>query len=241
MGIYNQVIGETVVLAAICLVVALILRGKVSWRWMIGAIALYAVHKVVLFLGVAGVYPDLVAGRYNWEGKLAGIAFVLIAGLVLFRGDVRAWGLTLSQSGPAPRAGILAAVLIAVANALFVYLYFPGVKSEPLADWAYQLTMPSLDEEVLYRGLMLAMLERAFRPTLRILGAPLGFAALIVTLQFYVTHALHVGADGSVLFVWGEVLPLIYGTLWIYVRAATGSLLLPIVLHSWANTAGYLL
>jgi membrane protease YdiL (CAAX protease family) len=241
LGLYHQVIGETLVLAAICLVVAVILRGKVSWRWMIGAIALYAVHKVVLFLGVAGVYPDLVAGRYNWEGKLAGTAFVLIAGLVLFRGDVRAWGLTLSQSGPAPRAGILAAVLIAVANALFVSLYFPGVKSEPTVDWLYQLILPSLDEEFLYRGVMLLMLERAFKPTVRILGAPLGWAALVVTLQFYVTHALAVGADGSIAFVWGEVLPLIYGALWIYVRKATGSLLLPILLHSWANTAGYLL
>ncbi|MFY0636934.1 type II CAAX prenyl endopeptidase Rce1 family protein [Maricaulis maris] len=241
MGIYNTVIVESIVLLGLCLVAAILLRGRVHWGWLGGAIALYAVHKFLLFLGVAGLYPDILPGRYNWEGKIAGTVLVLVAGLMLFRGDRAAFGLTLAQSGPAPRTGFAVAAFTAIATALFMWLYWPGVKSEPLAEWTYQLTMPSLDEELLYRGVLLLMLERAFRPTVNILGAPLGFAALIVTAQFYVTHALGVGPDWSISFVWGEIVPLIYAALWIHVRVATGSLLLPILLHSWANTAGYLI
>jgi membrane protease YdiL (CAAX protease family) len=241
MGAYNTVIVETAVLTGLCLIAALILRGRVSWLWMLGAIALYACHKAVLFLGVVGLTPDLVPGRYNWEGKILGAIGLLIAGWIIFRGDMKAWGFTWSQNGPAPIAGISVAVATALATAAFMYLYFPGVKTEPLADWAYQLTMPSLDEEFLYRGVMLVMLERAFRPSFKLLGAPLGFAALITTLIFYVTHAMGVSPDWSITMVWGEIVPLITGALFVYVRIATGSLVLPVLLHSWFNTAGYLL
>ncbi|MCR9129130.1 MAG: CPBP family glutamic-type intramembrane protease [Alphaproteobacteria bacterium] len=237
----NTVIAETLVLAGMCLIAALLLRGRVSWGWMLGAIGLYAVHKVAVFLPIMGLVPDLTPGRYNWEGKLLGVILVLLVGWLVFRGDLRSWGLTLSQRGPAPAAGFIVAGLTALAMAAFMYLYFPGVKSEPALDVAYQMTMPSLDEEFLYRGVMLVMLERAFRPTFRLFGAPLGFAALITTLQFYATHAMGVGADWTLTMAWFDIVSLITGALYVYVRAATGSLLLPILLHSWFNCAGYLM
>lgn len=237
----NTVIAETGVLAVLCLLAALWVRHRVRWSWMLGAIALYAAHKTLVFLPIIFSGPDLIPGRYNWEGKVFGIAFLLIAGGLVFRGHMKSWGLTLSQKGPAPVAGLCVAALTAMATAAYMFLYFPGVKSEPFIDWAYQLTMPSLDEEFLYRGVMLVMLERAFAPAIKIAGAPLGFAALITTLQFYVTHAMGVGADWSITIVWGEILPLITGALWVYVRAATGSVLLPVLLHSWLNTADYVL
>jgi len=237
----NTVIAETGVLAVMCLLAALLVRLRVKWSWMLGAIALYAVHKALVFLPIVFSTPDLIPGRYNWEGKILGIAFLLVAGALVFRGHMKSCGLTLSQKGPAPVAGVTVAALTAIATAAYIFWYFPGVKSEPISDWAYQLTMPSLDEEFLYRGVMLVLLERAFSPTIRIAGAPLGFAALITTLQFYITHAMGVGADWSITMVWGDILPLITGALWVYVRAATGSVLLPVLLHSWLNTADYIL
>lgn len=241
MNVLSIVVVETAVVVGLCLGAALILRGRVSWVWLLGTIALYAVHKVVVFLPSFGLTPDLIAGNYNWEGKILGTVVLLAAGWFIFKGDMKAWGFTLSQNGPAPIAGISVAVLTAIATAAFMYLYFPGVKVEPLADWTYQLTMPSLDEEFLYRGVMLIMLERAFRPAFKAGLFAIVLAALITTLLFYIGHAMSVGPDWSITMVWGEVVPLITATLWVFVRVATGSVLLPVLLHSWLNTAGYLI
>lgn len=241
MSVFTTILAETAVLAGLCLVAALIGRGRVAWAWFFGVIALYIVHKTILFIPFLVDAPDLIPGRYNWEGMILGTLALLTAGWVIFRGDMKAWGFTLSQRGPAPIAGISVAVLTAAATAAFMYLYFPGVKSEPLADWTYQLVMPSLAEEFLCRGVMLIMLERAFRPAFKTGWFAIGIAAVITTLLFYVSHAMSVGPDWSVTMVWGEVVPLITAALWVYVRIATGSLLLPVLLHSWFNTAGYIL
>lgn len=241
MGFYNIVAVETAILAGLSLIAALVLRGKVSWAWLVGAIAVYAASGVITFFGASDAVPDLIAGRYNAEGKLASFIFLLGAGLLIFRGDAKAIGLTLSQSGPAPIPGITVAAGTALATVALMYLYFPGVKTEPVADMVYQMTLPSLDEELLYRGVMLVMLERAFAPALSKLWNRAGLAALITTAMFYLTHAMTVSPDGSIMIVWGEILPLITAMLWVYVRIATGSLLLPILLHSLFNGVGYVL
>lgn len=239
-GIYNQVIAEAVVLLVLCVAAAVLLRGRVQWSWLIGAVAFFGVTKLVLFLGVAGdIYPDILGGRYNWEGKIAAVATTLAVAALIFRGKWAEWGFTWKQNGPAVGLGYVVTVVFILANAAFVYWYWPGVKVEPVIDMAYQMTMPSLDEELVYRGVLLLMLDRAFKPQIHILGAPFGFGALISVALFYVTHALRVDADWDVVFIAFEILPLIYAVFWTYIRAATGSLLLPVLMHSWANGAGY--
>ena len=241
-GIFNQIIAETAVLAILGPLVATVLRGRIDWGWFAAAVAFFFVHKLVLFLGlIDGILPNLIGGRYNWEGKIAGTIFSLVIAFVFLRNSRMEWGLTLRQTGPAVKWGWTIAALVAVANAAFVFWYWPGTSSADLADWTYQLTMPSLDEELVYRGILLLMLERAFRPTLNLLGVPVGWGALITILIFYVSHALRVDADWDVAFIAGDILPFIYASFWVYVRAATGSLLAPVLLHSWANTAGYIL
>lgn len=239
-GIFNQVIAEAAVLLALCVLAAVMLRGRVQWSWLIGAVAFFAVNKLVLFIGVIGdIYPDILGGRYNWEGKIASVAMTLAVAALIFRGNWAQWGFTWKQNGPAVGLGYVVTVIFILANAAFVYWYFPGVKVEPAIDMAYQLTMPSLDEELVYRGVLLLMLDRAFKPQINILGAPFGFGALISIALFYVTHALRVDAGWDVVFIAFEILPLIYAVFWTYIRAATGSLLLPVLMHSWANAAGY--
>lgn len=239
MGIYSQIIGEALALALLCVGAGVFAKDRVQWKWALAAIGLLLGQKFLLYLTM-DLGPEIVGGRYNWEGKLAAVAFLLAVGFLVFRDDRKEWGWTLRQDGPAPRAGLIAAGCIAVATALFVGLYFPGTKSEPMADWMYQLTMPSLHEELFYRGLLLFLLMKAFPPGAKILGAPMGWAAVIVTAQFYLAHVLLVTPGWQVSVNWADFLSLILGGLWVYVRVATGSLLFPVLLHSLSNTVGYL-
>lgn len=240
MGVYNQIIGEALALALLCAVAGMFARDRVQWKWILGAVGLLLGQKFLLFLAMQ-LGPDVIGGRYNWEGKIVALGFLLAVGFMVFRDDRKEWGWSLEQDGPAPRAGLIAAACIAVATVLFMGLYFPGTKSEPMADWMYQLTMPSLQEELFYRGLLLFMLMRAFPSRSKLLGVPMGWAAAIVTVQFYLAHVLQVTPDWQVAVNWADFLSLIMGGLWVYVRLATGSLLFPILLHSLSNTVGYLL
>ena len=237
----NPVVIESLILLALCLVGATLVKGKVDWRWVWIATITFAVHKFILFAAMHPITIDLIPGRYNWEGKIFGTLFTLGVGLAVFKGNAASFGWTLKQNGPAVKAGYTVAALTFIATALFMYLYFPGTKSEPTADWLYQMTMPSLDEELLGRGVLLLMLTRAFKPTFTLAGAPFGIAVAISILMFYASHIVGVSTDWTITVNWFNIVSLFYGALWVYVRVATGSLLLPILLHSWANTAGYIL
>jgi membrane protease YdiL (CAAX protease family) len=240
-GVYNQVIAEIIVLLIFIGFAAAFSFRDLKWKWLAAAIVFFSAQKIIVFLGVAGVLPDLVPGRYNWEGKILSLLFTAIVAFLFFREKPEEWGFTLSQNGEARTAGISVAIFTAIAGTLVSLLYFEGVRTGPANEWLYQLTMPSIEEELIDRGILLLMLDRAFGRRWKIAGVTLGWGAVIMTLMFYMSHVLRVDGDWNLIIVWGDYLPGIYGLLWMYIRLATGSLALPIILHGWINVAGFIL
>lgn len=100
---------------------------------------------------------------------------------------------------------------------------------------AFQLTMPGLDEELFYRGVLPVMLNEAFGKPVRVLGATMGWGAVISSLAFGLAHALGY-ADGA--FTFDSLLMATTGVsalLLVWLKDKTGSLLLPIVMHNFGN------
>lgn len=240
-GVYNQAIIEGGLFLLFLLVPLLIYRKEVHWKWFGLAIGLFVLNKVVLFLGVDGSLPDLIPGRYNWEGKIAAIFILGASAWFLFPKQNKDWGFTLSQQGDAPKSGIIVSVITAFIGTALALFYFGGVKDGGPSDWLYQLTMPGIHEEIYYRGIMLLILDQALRRKWKTGGVNWTWGAVVLTAMFYITHITRVDADWNVAFVWGDFLPGFYGLLLMHIRLATGSLLLPILLHGWINTIGYLL
>src|SRR3546814_14011388 len=56
-------------------------------------------------------------------------------------------------------------------------------------DVAFQLTMPGLEEETFYRGILLFALYRAFTGRVRFLGVEWGWGAVLSCLLFGMAHA----------------------------------------------------
>lgn len=238
------IVFETGALAVWIGIGVLLMRGQVRWLWLAGALLLALVGKVLVFLGADGAFGDWIGGRYNWEGKIVTSVFLVVAALVLFRGQLSKVGLTLSQNGPAPIAGLSLAAATFIATAAFMILYFPGTKTEPPVDMLYQATMPSIEEELSARGILLAMLIMGFTKK----GAEkagvyaVAIAALITSVQFWSAHSIFTdGAWGFEFRPFWNIPTLFYGVLFVGVRLGMGSLLLPMLLHSWANCAGYFL
>lgn len=209
-----------------------LIKGRVRWGWLIAALLLMAVYDAVLTRGYGHVPLLFGSSSWNWEGK----ALAVLLSLVVASLPVIGWrrtGLTLKQDrrglpGALMLSGLLAALFLGLA------LYFPG-QGFDLGSLAFQLTMPGLDEEIFYRGVLLLMLNEAFGKPVRILGAWMGWGAVLSSLAFGLTHALGY-ADGGFTFE-----PLLMATtgisalLLVWLREKTGSVLLPILVHNYGN------
>jgi len=169
------------------------------------------------------------AGQWNWSGQLLALAGIgAVAGLLVCRG-LMCWpemGFTWAQREASlwPALGCTAVAL--ALNHLAMSSSHFRLEGVTLETWAYQATLPGLVEESLFRGLLLALADRAFSARVSVFGAPLGWGAVVVTLLFVALHGLR----GGILL---GVLPA--ALLYLWLRARTGSLVLPVAAHNLWN------
>ncbi|MDQ8757307.1 CPBP family intramembrane glutamic endopeptidase [Sphingosinicella sp. LHD-64] len=232
MNGFIGLIGTLALLLLAGTALGLLQRHNFSFRWLLAAAALVVLNDALLTRGY-GLLPDLLpASDWNWQGKLLALAATLaIAALPVF--GWRASGLTLAQ---AP-GSLVRCVPVALAYCLF----FAGIGyAFPVEDAsgetiAFQLTMPGLEEEPFYRGILLLALDRAFAGRVRFLGVDWGWGAVLSCALFGMAHAFGF-SDGQFSFDWLTMaLTAIPSFLAVWLRLRTGSLLLPILLHNFGN------
>lgn len=98
---------------------------------------------------------------------------------------------------------------------------------------AFQLTMPGIDEEIMFREVLLGLLLNALKDKISILGNP---GILLTAILFGFLHALTLDKDYSISFE-----PIYFlqtgfgGYVWAWVAMKSRSILLPILSHVFAN------
>jgi membrane protease YdiL (CAAX protease family) len=144
-----------------------------------------------------------------------------------------------AAQAPGSLKAVLPVMFLYCAFFLALALAFPdGPPSRE--DIAFQLTMPGLQEELFYRGVLLFALDRAFTARARFLGVDWGWGAVLSCLLFGLDHAFGF-SNGQFsfdpMFMALTALPSFIG---VWVRLRTGSLLLPIVMHNFGNAISLL-
>lgn len=218
--------------AAAGLVLAAVARGRIRWGWFAAAMATLVVYELAL-TSVYGRLPLPALGEtWNWTGKLLAVATTLLIASLPWVGWRRS-GLTLRQDSKGARGAL---ILSAALAALFLGLaiYFPG-ESWDAEHLAFQLTMPGLDEELLYRGVLLLMFNEAFGRPVRVLGAPMGWGAVLTSLTFGLVHALGFEDGGYTFDAVAMAATGVSALLLVWLREKTGSVLLPVVMHNYGN------
>lgn len=231
----DPLIGLAATLAILLLAggaLGLVDRRRFDLRWLLAAALLVALNDALLtrlYRLAPNLLPD---SDWNWQGKLMALAATLaIAALPMF--GWRRVGLTLAQAPGSLKAALPVAALYC-GFFLALALAFP---SEPATadDIAFQLTMPGLEEEAFYRGLLLFALYQAFAGRARIAGVEWSWGAVLSCLLFGLTHAFGY-SDGSFSFdPLTLALTAVPSFLAVWLRLRTGSLLLPILLHNFGN------
>lgn len=221
------------VVVALGLLGAMLAPKDFRWRWLLAAAVLIVLHDALL-LRLYGMLPELVEGsRWNWTGKwLATIGFLAIAALPMF--GWRRTGITLVQSKGARLGWVVFAVL--AAGLLAAGFHYGGGPAD--ADTiAYQWTMPGIEEELFYRGVLLLALNEAFRTRWRMLGIQVGWGGVLSCVAFGLIHAMAY-RNGAVSFEWSAFLMTgVPAVVLLWLRERTGSLLAPVLAHNVVNGA----
>jgi len=208
---------------------------SVSPRWLLAAAGLVLLNDLLL-TRFYGRLPDLIPGQWNWEGKI----LALLATLAIASQPAIGWtrsGLTLRQTelkAPLIVAGLYCLLFVGLA------LAFPN-EPNTAETLAFQLSMPGLEEEAFYRGVLLLVLDRALTGRVRFLGVDWGWGALLSCALFGLCHAFGV-SHGQVTFD-----PMYFALtagpslIGVWVRLRTGSILLPVLMHNVGNAASLFL
>ena len=212
--------------------IGLLDRARFAPRWLLVAALLVAINDALL-TRFYGLVPDLLPeADWNWQGKLLALGATLaIAALPVF--GWRRVGLTLAQAPGSLRAA-LPVLLLYCGFFVAIAAVFPG--DPPSAETvAFQLTLPGLEEEPFYRGILLFALDRAFAGRVRLLGVDWGWGALLSCLLFGLAHAFGYSGGGFSFDPLVMALTAIPSFIAVWLRLRTGSLLLPIVAHNFGN------
>lgn len=185
------------------------------------------------FFGMAP-RPELFAGAWNWYGKLLGVGVVSMAILVLPNVGLRGTGITFRQNTKSLLPAIIVTLLWAGVIWGGEYLTKDGGSTD-MESLAFQATMPGISEELMFRGLLLLLLNQAFDFNWSLFGAKLGAGAILTSVLFGLVHGFGM-QDGQIYFFLVPVLVTgVAGFVFAYLKERTGSLLFPIFSHNLTN------
>jgi len=227
-----------VVLAMMC-GVAIFRKGQIDLKWFWLCLSIFALIVYASTIGRWLARPLTAGLRWNWSGYIMGLTAMVII-LRFMPVTLRAqMGLQLRQAKGSQKVwigiGVYALIFIAIA------LYAPPSKTQHYWEsLAFQLTMPSLNEELFYRGLFPVILDRCFGVSRNILGAKMGWGAIISSVIFGLAHGLSLKGGFSIDWL-AVAIPGFIGLMGCWVVSRTKSLLGPILMHSLGNSIDYIL
>ncbi len=210
----------------ILLLVLPALRPAHSRRWALALLASWALCGGLWLLPTLWLGPVL---RWNWPGALLAAAGAAWLASQMQRRAGLSWaemGLTWRQREGSLRPACGVAALALAAHALTLHFSSSPGAGLPPGTWLYQATLPGVMEELVFRGLGLALADRVWPPRWQRLGVRLGWGAVLVSAVFVLLH----GPSPQALVA---VLPA--ALLYLWLRAFTGSLVLPVLVHNAWN------
>ena len=211
---------------------ALTKRFRVRWAWAGAAFLAYAVYVGV---GHATLPADIVTPEARVWSRLAGLAvaaaMTALALVASRRVTRKTLGLSLRQRrGSMPWIALGLGILVLIGALPGGIATGAPVEAGPLL---YHLTLPGVEEELIYRGLIAGL----FAATLdgeHAIGWGVGLASLL----FALAHAFAAGPDGATTFNLAMLLLTgAAGAVLAFLRLKTGSLLAPAIGHNLLGAA----
>lgn len=204
-------------------------RTKKNYLRVLSIVVCYLIYYFALTLQYHFDCFNIISGNWNWDGKIYGIACGIAMYFIFRRQFSENNFFTLKQN----KEGLKSALKVAVA--ILAIAILGGVVNEKefnVETLLFQISMPGIDEEIMYRGVLLGLMCSALRTG----GAAWRNPAIIINaVLFGLVHSLSLG-DGalqfnSVNFMWTGLLGYGFG----YITIKTRSILIPMLTHNLYN------
>ena len=229
------------------LILPLLYFGKKKSNAPKQCIILFVVYVIldmfVTALPVEFHYFDFIKLEMNWSGKI--YSYILaISFIFLFKSiSLSEFGITTKQKEGSTYFSVWTSVTFLVV--MLVYCIFIGRYKANIENIIFQITMPSLIEEIVYRGILLTLLSMVFVNDMKIGEINFGMGVIITSILFGLWHGLNITDNLEVTINWILfVYTGLIGFVLALVKERTGSLLFPIIIHQLINilpqTMGYI-
>lgn len=212
-------------------------RSEDTWKYLLLFVVYYIFHASLL--GAPSLIPALriIKGTWNWSGKI----YAIIGSLLFYTGFRKAFTdhnyITFRQHENTSKG---VTFFIIVLFLLSIGLAFFSIhKSEGrLAYFLFQFTMPGLDEELAFRGIMLGLLSNSLRPKMHVGAKNLGNPALLITsILFGLGHSFQIDNNWNFHQNWFEFInTFAIGLLLGWMTIRSGSILRSVLAHNLINT-----
>lgn len=196
----------------------------------------FLVSNILLTLPIHYPVFQFMGKAWNWSGKIyATIGSSLV--YFIFKKDFKKTDfITLYQQPNSLPANLLLMLFMLTANTMSAWLV--GSKQAfNVESLAYQLTMPGLEEELLFRGILLSLLATMYPKPIGGKRWTMGYPSIWLTATLFgLVHGLQLKNDWSLTMNWayfgGTFLP---GWLFGWMTLRSRSILLPTLTHNLAN------
>ena len=185
--------------------------------------------------------PELriIDGNWNWSGKIytliGSILFYMLFRKVFIKYDFFTFKQKNNTLKPTISVTVIV-VFIAIGLAFFLY----GKSESNLETLLFQITMPGLDEEFAFRGIMLGLLSTSLKSKINFGSLNLGNPAILITsILFGLVHSFQLDNNWNFSQNWIYFIQTsVYGLILCWMTIKSGSILMPILSHNLTNTLG---
>ncbi|HQU86281.1 MAG TPA: hypothetical protein PKY59_24340, partial [Pyrinomonadaceae bacterium] len=156
---------------------------------------IFIVYQIMLILPKLAQVFNFIGGNWNWDGKIFGILFGMICYFVFRKFFSENDFFTFRQE----KKNFKKTLIVAISSVLLVTLIasFTGSSEFDGETLAFQITMPGIDEEIMFCGILLGLLATALKEKINFLGNP---AVLLTSVLFGFIHAFTLDKNFSLGF-----------------------------------------
>lgn len=239
MSLWTPVIWLSIIIPL--LLVAQLTTKQTQPKYIIFFCGYFLIDSYTRILGYKWIKLDAMGLTGNWSGMLLSLAIALVFILYHSKAIRKDIGFTTVFNKRTIKLGILIFLGFLVFDFVFKMILFPKGGAFDLEQFVFQATLPGLTEEIVYRGILLWLLSKAFVPTKQVKGIFFGWGFIIVTFLFAMIHgvvlteAMEFKVDSITVVYITLITSLSLGIL----RKFTGNLILPTVGHNMVNLMNF--
>lgn len=239
MSLWTPLIWLAIILPL--LIIAQVTSKNTNPKYIILFGAYFLLDSYTRLLGYQFIKLDFLDLKANWSGMF--LSFILALIFILYhskriREDI---GFSTKFNKKTVRLGVLIFLGFLVFDFIFKMILFPKGGQFNLELFMFQASMPGLTEEIVFRGILLWILSKAFVPSKKNKGVSFGWGFVIVTFLFAMMHGVILTETMEFKV---DIITIIYLTLITslslgILRKFSGNLILPVIGHNVVNLMNF--